>query len=92
MVTVRFESPTLRKIFGMSSIMFSFGNQATSLPRFWARNLIHVLKMFEQMVFKIPKRSARSSLRNPKRSRIRVSKPSFLKYKAKVGYKELRIT
>ena len=61
----------------MFSIMFSFGNQATSLPRVWARNLIHVLKMFEQMVVEIPKRPARSSLSKSKRSRIRNSKNSF---------------
>ena len=43
--------------------VFFFGKQATSLNRVWVRTLIDVLKMFEQMVIKIPKRSARSSLR-----------------------------
>ena len=33
------------------------------MNRVWVRTLIDVLKMFEQMVIKIPKRSARSSLR-----------------------------
>ena len=62
----------------MFSIMISFGNQAIISPRISAGNLIHVLKMFEQMVVEIPKRSARSSLlSNPKRSRIRVSKNSL---------------
>ena len=48
-----------------------FHSQARTSAWVWARNL-----MFEQMVVEIPKRSARSSLSIPKRSRMRVSKNS----------------
>ena len=35
-------------------IVFSFGNQAISLPRVWARKLIRFFNMFEKMVVEMP--------------------------------------
>ena len=58
-------------------IVFSFGNQAISLPRVWARKLIRFFNMFEKWWLKCPNDLQGLYLVNHKGTRIKVTKKSF---------------
>ena len=64
----------LINISGRLSLLDSLGSHATSeSPRILLISLIHVVKVFEQIVGEIPKRSARSSFNKASRNLIRVN-------------------